>query len=353
MKTGPQKYPGASTTYWYQTRYGGTPMESNVGVVHTTEGRVLPSYGDGASAPNFTAVPDFANKRLRWYQHFDFDVSSRALVNRSGGVDTNTANAVQVELVGTCDERNATTWDGKRAGVDYTFWPDAPDWALKELAHFVRWAHAEHGLQMKSTITWKPYNKGQVGGSYGANGVRLTGAQWGSYYGWLGHQHVPENDHGDPGDIDFARVLAHATAKPTTPTAPAEEDTDVPHNLSLTDQRDKPLIPGKWTSVAVESLDLLKDAKAYTATAWLNLTAPEGGTVQGRWYHHRPDGSRWAGPITERTTTGGGSFLDFSHVGSVDPGEVVRFEAVYYPADDADLKSTLITTARVRGLYWK
>ncbi|MFD3522870.1 hypothetical protein [Streptomyces sp. NPDC058653] len=219
-KTGPQKYPGASTAYWYQDTYGGSAMESNVGVIHTTEGRTVPSYGGGASAPNFTALPDFRTKKLRWYQHFDFDVSSRALVNRPGGVDTNTANAVQVELVGTCDERHATTWDGERAGVDYLFWPAAPDWALAELGKFVKWAHDQHRVQPRSTLVWKPYKKGQVGGSYGANGVRLTGAQWNAYYGWLGHQHVPENDHGDPGDLDFARVLAHATGS----NPPEEED---------------------------------------------------------------------------------------------------------------------------------
>lgn len=219
-KTGQQKYPGASTAYFYQSKFGGSAMESNVGVMHTTEGRTVPSYGGGGSAPNFTALPDIKAKKLKWYQHFDFDVSSRALVNKAGGVDTNTANAVQVELVGTCDERNATTWDGKRAGIDYLFWPAAPDWALAELAKFVKWAHEEHGVRLDSTVTWKPYKKGQVGGSYGANGVRLTGSQWGAYYGWLGHQHVPENDHGDPGDLDFARVLAHA--KGSNP--PEEED---------------------------------------------------------------------------------------------------------------------------------
>lgn len=209
-KTGPQKYPGASLTYWWQNAFPGNPMESNVGVLHTTEGRTVPDYRSGRDAPNFTALPDIPNKRLRWFQHFDFDTSSRALMNLSGGVETNTANTVQVELIGTCDERNAVTWDGKRAGVDYIFWPDAPDWLLAELAQFVRWAHDQHGIRLESTVTWKPYKKGQVGGSYGANGVRLSGSQWGAYYGWLGHQHVPENDHGDPGNLNFARVLAHA-----------------------------------------------------------------------------------------------------------------------------------------------
>jgi hypothetical protein len=220
-KTGPQKYPPASLAYWWQNAFPGNPMESNVGVIHTTEGRTLPDYRGGRDAPNFTALPDIPNKKLRWYQHFDFDTSSRALMNLSGGVETNTANAVQIELVGTCDERNASTWDGKRAGVDYIFWPDAPDWLLAELALFVKWAHEQHGIRLSSTVTWKAYKKGQVGGSYGANGVRLTGDAWGGYYGWLGHQHVPENDHGDPGNINFTRVLEYARGSQPKP---IEED---------------------------------------------------------------------------------------------------------------------------------
>ncbi|WP_326808187.1 LysM peptidoglycan-binding domain-containing protein [Streptomyces sp. NBC_01775] len=210
MAKGPQKYPDASTAYWYGRTYPGSAMESNVGVIHTTEGMTVPGYSGGRDAPNFTALPDIKNKRLRWYQHFDVDRSSRALVNLGGGVETNTLNALQVELVGTCDERHAKTWGGKKAGTDYLFWPDAPDWALAEMGKFVRWCHDHHGIKMQSTVTWKPYKKGQAGGSYGANGVRLSGKQWQGYYGWLGHQHVPENSHGDPGDIDMARVLAHA-----------------------------------------------------------------------------------------------------------------------------------------------
>ncbi|MBQ1166152.1 hypothetical protein KBZ21_50030, partial [Streptomyces sp. A73] len=72
--------------YWYQSRYGGNSMETNVIVWHSTEGTSLPSSGGGGSAPNLTAQPDFKNKRMVWYQHFDFDTSARALVNRAGGV---------------------------------------------------------------------------------------------------------------------------------------------------------------------------------------------------------------------------------------------------------------------------
>lgn len=202
--TGPQKIPFASTAYWYGDDYPGSAMESNVVVLHTTEGTSLPNYDGGAVAPNLTGVPDFANQVLRWYQHFDVDRSSRALVNSSGGVETNTLNAFQIELVGTCDPATHTKWTN--AGVKHIYWPEAPDWALAGVAKVLSWLHANHGVALRSTVTWKAYPA-----SYGAsNGVRLTGAQWSDYYGVLGHQHVPENFHGDPGDIDINRILALA-----------------------------------------------------------------------------------------------------------------------------------------------
>ncbi len=202
--SGPQKIPFASTTYWYGDRYPGSAMESNVVVLHTTEGATLPSYDGGAVAPNVTGVPDFPSQTLKWYQHFDVDRSSRALVNLSGGVETNTLNSFQVELVGTCDPSTHQRWEN--AGVQHIYWPEAPDWALAGVAKLLKWLNANHGVQLRSTVTFKAYP-----GSYGAsNGVRLTGAQWQAYYGILGHQHVPENLHGDPGAIDINRILALA-----------------------------------------------------------------------------------------------------------------------------------------------
>lgn len=218
VKAGPQRYPGASTAYWYQDTYGGDAMEVNVVVLHTTEGRTVPSYSGGAEAPNFTALPDFAAQKLRWYQHFDFDVSSRALVNLSGGVETNTLNVSQVELVGTCDPATHSKWAG--AGYQHIYWPEAPDWALREVAAFLSWAHTQHGVPLSGPATWKAYPA-----SYGSgNGVRMTAAQWTAFKGVCGHMHVPENQHGDPGAIDFSKLIA--LAKGTTP----EED-----DVALTD----------------------------------------------------------------------------------------------------------------------
>lgn len=204
--TGPQKIPFAvhSGASWYQDTYLGDAMEVNVGVLHTTEGPTLSDYDGGAVAPNVTGVPDRQTQTIKWYQHFDVDRSSRALVNAAGGVQTNTLNCFQIELVGTCDQATYLKW--QREGVWAIYWPGAPDWALAEVAKLVKWLHDNHGMRIESSVTWKAYPD-----SYGANnGVRLTGSQWLNYYGWLGHQHVPENYHGDPGNINWKKIEDYA-----------------------------------------------------------------------------------------------------------------------------------------------
>jgi hypothetical protein len=202
-RTGPQRYPGANTKYWFQNTYPGDAMETNTIVWHSTEGTSLPSYGGGASAPNLTAVPDFAAKRLVWYQHFDFDVSARALVNAPGGVATNTLNVCQVEIVGTCDPHTHEVWEGK--GYRHLYMPKLPDWAVRDLAAFAAWAREKHGVPLTSDVTWRAYP-----GSYGASGVRMSAGEWNGFTGHCGHLHVPENLHGDPGAMPMAAILATA-----------------------------------------------------------------------------------------------------------------------------------------------
>jgi uncharacterized coiled-coil protein SlyX len=222
-RTGPQKIPGASLSYFYGTGvFSGSDMEVNCGAVHTTEGRTVPSYADasgrsGANAPTATGLPDCNAKRLRWYQHYDVDESARALSNKLGGVQTNTANVFQIELVGTCDPKARDAWvrAGHRQNVDFIFWPEAPDWALAEVAWLVRWLHDNHGVPLTCVRDWLAYGvdarrPGVVPASYGASPARLSQSEWRAFKGWCGHQHVPENDHGDPGAMDFARVIALA-----------------------------------------------------------------------------------------------------------------------------------------------
>lgn len=226
-RTGAQYYPPANRTKaWYEDNFGGSAMEVNANTWHSTEGLNLPSYGGGGSAPNLTAVPLIADRRLAWYQHFRIDTSSRALVNSPGGVETNTNNNVQVEIVGTCDEKHRKTWTigGKtyRAGVDYIYMGDLPDWLIDDLADYCVWLYKEHKVPLTSGLVFKAYP-----GSYGKNnGVRLTGAEANKFKGHLGHQHWPENDHGDPGAFPMANILKRAKEKlgeqEEAPHAPAQ-----------------------------------------------------------------------------------------------------------------------------------
>lgn len=203
-KSGPQHYPGADRTHWYQKRWPGDAMEVNVVVLHTTEGRTLPDYDGGRMAPNLTAVPDLTARRLSWFQHFDIDVSSRALVNLPGGVETNTLNVCQVELVGTCDPVTHRKWTD--AGKAHLYWPEAPQWALRELARFLAWMHEEHEVPLSGPELWPPYPK-----SFGSRaGQRMSGREWNAFNGVCGHTHVPENQHGDPGAIDFDGLIRFA-----------------------------------------------------------------------------------------------------------------------------------------------
>ncbi|MDX2550095.1 hypothetical protein [Streptomyces stelliscabiei] len=240
-KTGPQKIPGASQTYFYGTgQFSGSDMEINCGAVHTTEGRTVPSYADasgrrGANAPSATGLPDCAAKKLRWYQHYDVDESARALANKLGGVSTNTANVFQIELVGTCDPKARDTWvrAGHRQDVDFIFWPEAPDWALAEVAWLVRWLHDYHGVPLTCVTDWLAYGvdarrPGVTPASYGASPARMTFGEWQAFTGWCGHQHVPENDHGDPGSMDFPRVIALAKGA----TTPEEDDMPTPAEVA-------------------------------------------------------------------------------------------------------------------------
>lgn len=151
--------------------------------------------------------------------------------------------------------------------------------------------------------------------------------------------------------VVFPGIVARATGQTS---APSEESTAVPSTLGLYDTDDQQLTPGKWTALVIEKADLLTGATAYDALVALTVTgAAPGGTLQGRFYHLRADGSRWDSGIVERLTTAGSTFADFPHLGSIAAAEKLRFEVVYFPAVEGDTKPVTVTTSRVRGLYWK
>jgi len=194
---------------WFQDNYPGSTLElsedTTVVVLHTTEGFDWPGYEGGATAPNYTFKPGFAPQGGWWRAHFPDERSSRALRNLSGGVETNTLNAIQVELIGTCAPVNRNTWYGRKAGEDYVYWPEADDHQLRDIARFLVDMHQRHGLRLRAPKKFVAYP-----GSYGSHPERMTFAEWRNATGVVGHQHVPENSHGDPGALNVERILHFA-----------------------------------------------------------------------------------------------------------------------------------------------
>lgn len=143
-------------------------------VWHTTEGSSLPSYS--GSAPHFTLNP----KTGQLWQHIPIDRCAKALVNSAGGVETNRAHAIQVELIG--------------------FAKDTDNWTAstyREIADLARWIERNASVARRCGVRF--VGNGQTN--------HMTNAQWLAYKGHCGHQHVPENFHWDPGLFRIDLVL--------------------------------------------------------------------------------------------------------------------------------------------------
>lgn len=187
-------YSWANQSRRYDSRYPGQVYRGgpNKGVLHTTETTTLPGYQNGAQAPHLTIVPDLKAQKLVPYQHYDSARPSRALVDQAGGVQTNNDGAFQIELVGSCSK----SYVAKYGGI---FWPDPPQWAKDQLLEILAKVNSDRGIPMRGPARgWLPYPA-----SYGSTRARMSPTEWDNFAGWCGHQHVPENDHGDPGDLSW------------------------------------------------------------------------------------------------------------------------------------------------------
>lgn len=160
-------------------------------VLHTTEGGSIEgacaAYQNSNSWPHLTVDPD-ADRICR---HLPFDVSARSLKNLPGGIETNTAGVIQVEVVGFAAQPWLVDWE----------------WVGRNVVGPVC---REVGIPVQSSVTWVAYPD-----SYGRFAAQRLGFnEWLMYMGVLGHQHVPENDHGDPGAIPIEIVLDAAQPPP-------------------------------------------------------------------------------------------------------------------------------------------
>ncbi len=172
------------------------------GCLHTTETVGRAGYNGWTIMPHGEVLP-LPGRGVEVEQFLPFSQASFALKHDAGATPTNGAHVFQFELVGTCDPKGP-------AGAYY--WPAADDAVLRDLlAKVIAPLSTAFGIPLV-TPAWKPYPS-----SYGAhNGVRLSESAFHSFHGWLGHEHVAENDHGDPGNFPWARLMH--LANPPAPT---------------------------------------------------------------------------------------------------------------------------------------
>lgn len=184
-------YPGA--TWNDKTRFGGVIMGGLDKLMHhSTETSGLPGYP--TFAPNMTIDP-FSR---RVWQHMRVDMSASTLRNpESTNVSENRDRVCQIEWVMYCDDKKKASSHhiSKLGEREYRF-----------IAKVVAWFHEEWNIPLRSTVKWVAYPA-----SYGVRASqRLSSSEYDNYKGHLGHQHASGNDHGDPGNWDFARILRYA-----------------------------------------------------------------------------------------------------------------------------------------------
>lgn len=173
-------------------------------LLHTTEAkwfRPHPSnYYGHSSYPHFTIEPNGTV-----WQHIPIDRAARATRNMSGGVQTNRANMIQIEIC----------WKAAEA-------EQMPRELLDAVAKLSKWIMSQVYVPAVAP-DFVPYPK-----SYGIrNGIRFNANTWYNFNGFLGHQHVPENTHGDPGRINIGYIfnILKGNVPPKTGTA----TTKAPH----------------------------------------------------------------------------------------------------------------------------
>lgn len=144
------------------------------GILHTTEGsgdatETLDTNGDH---PHFQVE---RSGRITQY----IAVSEAAKALKHTGVETNRAHALQIEVCGFA----AHPGD----------WPAVQKAAVRKVMRFIE---ANAGVERASHVPF-----------VADSSQRLSDSAWIAAKGWLGHQHVPDNDHWDPGAIDIDALL--------------------------------------------------------------------------------------------------------------------------------------------------
>ncbi len=173
--------------------------------LHTTEGSsvegAIGAYHVNTGWPHFTVDP----ARGRRCQHYELTQSSRALAHPAGTPETNRAGVINIEIVGFAAQSPT--------------WPKAwLEWLGTAVLSPIR-AVCPFDLRAPDFVAYPQ--------SYGLGASqRFSRAQFATYGGIIGHEHAPDNDHGDPGAIDVTAIIAAIghTDPPVPLPSPVEDD---------------------------------------------------------------------------------------------------------------------------------
>jgi hypothetical protein len=168
------------------------------GVLHTTADRKSTPDGhptvDGAIATYGQHHNDFPHLTIdpniqRMVQHLPLDIGARALGSRrddSPTLLTNGANAIQIEIVG--------------------FVEDSPKLTSGQLTFIFNVMYIlEHIMPIPHSSGLKFLAPDAAAAAKAQN--RMDLGKWEAFSGWCGHQHVPFNNHTDPGAIDIDSLI--------------------------------------------------------------------------------------------------------------------------------------------------
>lgn len=170
-------------------------------VLHTTETSGWPSYAGWTVNPHATVMP-VPGVGVKVHGHVPFTSASFSLRNLAGGVETNREFAFQFELIGTSDPN---------APRNQYYWPNADKAVLLDLFDkVIKPMSDSFGIPLHAPdFQAYPASAGARKPSGPSNTVRMSGAGWEQFTGYCGHQHVPENVHGDPGAFPWDRMMRY------------------------------------------------------------------------------------------------------------------------------------------------
>lgn len=149
-------------------------------------------------------ILDIENRRV--YQLVPLGRSSATLRNAPGEPETNRANAIQVEMSGFAEDMHLLSDRDLQWIGEFFLAPIMA--AVPELSsNYVENFGEDAGFVLARSSAKQ----------------RFSPVEWLQFGGHCGHQHVPENDHWDPGGFDIGSVVKHAQAKLTAHRMPVNK----------------------------------------------------------------------------------------------------------------------------------